>query len=243
MIAAMRIAVLFLLLANLLLFAWARAYLGAPASADARRVDEQLLPEQVKVVSRDRPSRANGKKEELEKMVDRVDNKVDKVADKGASEICQLWTELASADADQLERLLTDQFAAFRATRGTTGETSGYWVYIPPLASREEAGRKTAELQELGIKDFFVVPNGGTNPLAISLGVYRNEEAAKARLEALRAKGVRSAKVAERKGKTALSTLEIRGPEAQTEALGKAIVALLPKASPATCKTRSETAP
>ncbi|HRF72649.1 MAG TPA: hypothetical protein PL117_07745, partial [Accumulibacter sp.] len=61
MIAAMRIAVLFLLLANLLLFAWARAYLGAPASADARRVDEQLLPEQVKVVSRDRPSRANGK--------------------------------------------------------------------------------------------------------------------------------------------------------------------------------------
>ncbi|HCZ14121.1 MAG TPA: hypothetical protein DHV85_05890 [Candidatus Accumulibacter sp.] len=243
MIAAMRIAVLFLLLANLLLFAWARAYLGAPASADARRVDEQLLPEQVKVVSRDRPSRANGKKEELEKMVDRVDNKVDKVADKGASEICQLWTELASADADQLERLLADQFAAFRATRGTTGETSGYWVYIPPLASREEASRKTAELQELGIKEFFVVPNGGTYPLAISLGVYRNEEAAKARLESLRAKGVRSAKVAERKGKTALSTLEIRGPEAQTEALGKAIVALLPKASPATCKTRTETAP
>ena len=236
MTAAMRSAVFLLLLANLLLFAWARGYLGAPANPDARRFERQLLPEQVKIVSRGQPPAAKGKKEEAERPAE-------KLLEKSAVASCQLWSDLSSSDADRVERLLTDRFAAFKATRGTTGEAAGYWVFIPPLASREEANKKTAELQQLGIQEFFVVPNGDANQLAISLGVYKNEDAAKARLETLRAKGVRSAKVGERKGRATLNTLEIVGPEAQSEALTQAIVALLPKASPATCKLRTGGAP
>jgi hypothetical protein len=90
----------------------------------------------------------------------------------------------------------------------------------------------------LGIQDFFIVQASGPNQLAISLGTYRSEEAASAGLESLRAKGVKSARMGERKGRPPFNTLEIQGPDAQAEALRRAISALLPKNSPATCKAR-----
>ncbi len=226
----LRLAVFLLVLANLLLFSWTQGYLGTPASPDALRVAQQLLPEQLKIVSRGDPPRAANRKDE-----------VDKVAEKRNGETCQLWGDLANAEADQVERLLGEQFAAFKAIRQTTAETSGYWVFVPPLANRDEANRKTAELEELGIQEFFIV-TGGPNQLAISLGTYRSESAANLRLEALRAKGVKTARVGERKGKP-VNTLEINGPEAQAEALRQAIVALLPKASPGLCKPKTEASP
>jgi hypothetical protein len=133
---------------------------------------------------------------------------------------------------------LSNQFAAFKATRRTVAENSGYWVFIPPLLNKEEVGKKTAELQQLGIQDFFVVQASGPNQLAISLGTYRTEEAANAGLETLRAKGVKSAKVGERKVRPPFNTLEIHGPEAQAEAVRQAITTLLPRAIATVCKSR-----
>jgi hypothetical protein len=50
---------------------------------------------------------------------------------------------LASGEADQVERLLTEKrFAAFEATRRPLSENTGYWVYVPPLASREASAAK-----------------------------------------------------------------------------------------------------
>ncbi|MBP6707852.1 MAG: SPOR domain-containing protein [Candidatus Accumulibacter sp.] len=232
MIASMRIAVFLLVLANLLLFVWARGYLGTPASSDARRTEHQLLADQVLIVSRGEPPPAiNGKPA------------ADRGANGGTSGVCQSWRDLASAEADQVERLLTEQYPAFKAARRTLSENSGYWVYIPPLANREEVSAKTAELQQLGITDFFVVQASGPNQLAISLGTYRSEEAAGRGLQALRAKGVKSAVMGERKGKPTSVALDIHGPEAQAEALRQAIIVLLPKASPTACKPGSESVP
>jgi hypothetical protein len=222
----MRVAVFLLVLVNLLFLVWTRGYLGAPANPDARRIDQQLLADQLTVVARGEPPRT-------------ASREADKAPDKKKAASCQLWSDLASSDADQVERLLTDQFAAFKATRRTVAENSGYWVFIPPLANKEEASKKAAELQQLGISDFFVVQASGANQLAISLGTYRSEEAANAGLETLRAKGVKSAKMGERKGRPPFNTLEIHGPEAQAEALRKAIAALLPRAVPTVCKPRS----
>jgi hypothetical protein len=67
---------------------------------------------------------------------------------------CQLWSDLASAEADQIERLLGEQFADFKATRRTVAENSGYWVFVHALANKEEVSKKTAELQQLGVQDF-----------------------------------------------------------------------------------------
>ncbi|EXI76680.1 MAG TPA: SPOR domain-containing protein [Candidatus Accumulibacter phosphatis] len=228
----MRLAVFALVLANLLLFVWARGYLGAPAEPDSRRAEQQLLPERVVVVSRGEPPPSARHKEDGETAGERKPN-----------ESCQIWSDLAASEADQVEQLLQEGFAAFRASRRTVNENSGYWVYVPPLANKEEVSKKTAELQQLGVDDFFVVQASGPNQLAISLGTYRTEEAANAGLEALRAKGVKSARMSERRGKPTYVILEIRGPAAQAEALQQSIAAKLPKATGRACKANAVTAP
>jgi hypothetical protein len=71
-------------------------------------------------------------------------------------------------------------------------------VFVPPQGSRQGALRKANELKDLGIDDYYVVPDEGEHRWAVSLGVFRSEEAAQARLAALRAQGVRSARVGTR---------------------------------------------
>ena len=232
MIASMRIAVFLLVLANLLFFVWTRGYLGTPANPDARRAEQQLLADQVLVVSRGEPPGAGNTRQDAEKAGDRK-----------SADSCQSWTDLASADADKVERLLSEKFPAFKVTRRSVSENTGYWVFVPPLANKEEVSKKTAELKELGVEDYFVVQASGPNQLAISLGTYRTAEAASAGLEALRAKGVKSARMGERTGRPALAMLEIHGPEGQAEALRQAVVALLPKASQGTCRAKAEATP
>ncbi len=77
-------------------------------------------------------------------------------------------------------------------------ETATWWVFIPPQVSRQAATIKTAELKRLGIEDYFIVQEDPAVRFAISLGVFRTQEAARNRLEQLRSKGVRTAQVGAR---------------------------------------------
>ncbi|MCM8594596.1 SPOR domain-containing protein [Accumulibacter sp.] len=224
----MRVAVFLLVLANLLFFVWSRGYLGSPANPDERRMSLQLLADQIRVVARDDPPAPPAKNAGGER----------KVSAKNG-EVCAQWTDLASTDADRIEKLVGEQFAAFRVRRNVS-ESSGYWVFIPPQGSKEEANRKTAELEELGITDYLIIQAGGPNQWAVSLGTYRTEEAANLGLEVLRAKGVKSARMGERKTRPASTTLEISGPGGQADALHRAIGALVPKAGPVACKVKVE---
>lgn len=230
MILALRLAVVVLVLGNALLFA--RSFIAPAKSPDAGRLDQQVLPERVKVtVFADPPARVATK-----------DDVQPAVHAPRVPETCQVWGDLPNADAEHLQRLLSEQFPAFKAARRVSAETTGYWVFVPPLENKEAATRKTAELQQLGVQDFFVLHGAGPNQYAVSLGTYRTEEAANAGLEALRAKGVKSAKVGERKGKT-INWFEIRGPQEQAETLREAVLALLPKAHPTDCTTGKEGQP
>ena len=66
-----------------------------------------------------------------------------------------------------------------------------WWVFIPPQASRPAAFGKAIELKDLGVEDYFVVQDEGEHRWALSLGIFRTEEAAQARLSALQEKGCR----------------------------------------------------
>ena len=80
----------------------------------------------------------------------------------------------------------------------TVTDSGGYWVYMPPLKEKPELDRKLGELKALGVNDFFVVQDPGQWRNAISLGIFRTEEAAQGYLARLKERGVRSA-VAERR--------------------------------------------
>ncbi|HET9863360.1 MAG TPA: SPOR domain-containing protein, partial [Steroidobacteraceae bacterium] len=111
---------------------------------------------------------------------------------------CLEWGSFTLADAPRAEKLLEPLALGTRLAQRRTEETAGWWVFIPSMGSRQGALKKAAELKNLGIGEFFIVQEEGEHRWALSLGVFRSEEAAEARLAALRAQGVRSARVGAR---------------------------------------------
>ncbi len=97
--------------------------------------------------------------------------------------------------------------------------TSAFWVYVPPLTSRAAAERRVDELKTLGLKDFFIL-NDGAQRNAISLGVFKTEEAAGKFLDSVREQGVKNARSGARTQTIQQTTLVLRDPQpAQAERL------------------------
>ena len=224
----MRVLVFLLILANLLFLAWTQGYFGASADPDAFRLQQQLLAERITVVARDEPPASAAEPVRADKPVP--------VEEKKVTEQCLSLADLQLSDSERIEAMLAEKLPQFKAQRTTIEGSASYWVYIPALASKQEAEGKVAELKKLRVPEFFVVQENGPHKWAISLGLFSSKEAATARLDALRSQGVKSARVGERKAKSVTAQLEINGPEAQSESLRQAIAELLPDGRLAVCK-------
>ena len=226
----MRTTVFLLILANLLFLSWTHGFFGSSTDPDAHRVQQQLLADQVKVVSRDEPPSDANKTEHAAL-----------AAENKAVDICILLRELPKAEVVRVENLLADKkLAAFKTERTMISGNSNYWVFIPPLATKVDADNKAAELKQLNVPEFFIVQEAGPNNLAISLGSFSSKEAAAAHLEMLRSQGVKTAKVAERNFKMTSASLEMHGPEVQADLLRQTLAEALPEIKPEVCKTKAD---
>lgn len=67
----------------------------------------------------------------------------------------------------------------------------GYWVLMPPLASRSEARQMVTELKAKQIKDYFLIATG-EKANGISLGVFSTFEAAHRRINQLQKLGFKA---------------------------------------------------
>lgn len=195
----MRGLFLLLVLANLLFFAWQRWQRESEDPA-AQIAALQIQPEKIRPLAAETTAPQR------------------QVTAPAAVEACLEWgafsgPEVARADgalaalglpADMLQRRVTD--------------IDGYWVHMPPLKTRPEVERKVAELKGLGITEFYVVQEPATWRNAISLGLFKSEEAANAELERLRRQGVRSAVMTRREKFLKQVSYTLREP-------GKAVIA------------------
>jgi hypothetical protein len=137
---------------------------------------------------------------------------------------CFEWGSFTLADAPRAEKALEPLGLGSRLAQRRTEETAGWWVFIPPQGSRPGAAKKAAELKALGIDEYFIVADEGEWRWAVSLGVFRSEEAAQARLAALRQRGVKSAQVGPRETVVAKIWLQVKGLDAGLEARVKEVV-------------------
>jgi hypothetical protein len=250
--------VFLLVLGNLLFYAFSAGYFGRPDNPDAGRVEQQVLPERMHIVSRGeapatpvvRPEQVAPEiapavekpapeKVEVDKPVapepppaPAPEAKVEKLPP-----VCLVWRPLPAADADRLGALLAKRFSEFKLSRKQSASESsnGWWVSVPPQPSKADADKKAGELRDLGVTDFFVVQDGPSR-FAISLGVFSSEKGAQDKLAELKAKGVRSALVAPRPGKENLVTVQARGPGAEKAAVLGAVGQILPKSEALACK-------
>ncbi len=91
----------------------------------------------------------------------------------------------------------------------TQAANEEYWVYIAPLKNKRDGEKKLAELKTLAIEDGVLVEERGKWQFAISLAVFPSEDVAIIRLNQLKEKGVKSAKILKREA--AQGTLLIQG--------------------------------
>ena len=132
----MKALVFLLVLGNLLFYAFSAGYFGRPDNPDAGRVEQQILPERMRIVSRgEAPVTTVARTEQVAPEVAPAEDKPapeKAAADKPAAPepvpeakvekvdkapACLTWRPLPLADADRLTSLLTKRFGDYKVTR------------------------------------------------------------------------------------------------------------------------------
>lgn len=189
----MRTVVILLLLANLTFFAYRQ--LDNASSGEAIRLEEQVQPEKIKLLTPQQVAALGPAKTAA------------------LADVCAEWGPFAD---NERNRALADlePLALGRLLTQKRVETTGtHWVYLPPLTNRAEAERRFGDLKARGAKDAFVVDSGPQRG-AVSLGVFRSEEAASAYVTELAKSGVTGARIGPRQQPMVLTSLVIRDPPA-----------------------------
>jgi len=184
----MRALFLLLLLANLVLltYAW---HVSHQSNPDATRLNQQLSADKVRIIAPrplvlPRPKRA-----------------------------CLEWGPFGASDQKTAQSALEALKLGEQLSTHDVQVVAGFWVYIPPLKNKAEVERKIAELERLGVKDYYAVEGQGPMKNAISLGLFRTEEAATGYLEGLQQRGVRSARAGNREHRITQTVFVVREPD------------------------------
>lgn len=177
----MRTLFFLLLLANVVFFAYVR--LGDVLfPGESQLLQQQINPQAIKVLPAAQLAKAAAVKREK-------------------TVACLEWGVFVGAEVARAEEALAPLAVlapGARLAQRRVDETATWWVFMPPQGSRQAATVKAGELMRLGVEDYFVVQEDPKFRFAISLGVFRTQEAARNRLEQLRAKGVRTAQMGAR---------------------------------------------
>lgn len=219
----MRVLFLLLLLANAAFLAWSQYFSPADGGADPLPLTRQIEPEKLKVIGPSEVPPAAAARPAAEGQAGAgqagagAPGGAAAAAPPGAVAACMEWGSFTLTDAPRAEKALEPLALGDRLAQRRTEETAGWWVYLPSQGNRPNAMKKAAELKGLGVEEYFVVADEGPFRWAVSLGVFRNEEAAQARLASLRSRGIRSALLGSRETVVPKIWLRVKGVDAALE--------------------------
>lgn len=180
----MRVLLLMLLLANLGFYVWQSGLLGTVRSGhEPERLARQIDAESIRVLA----------------------------PDEARPPVCRRISGLDEAQAQALQQWLAGRPGVQIDLVAVA--TNEHLVLIPALANAAAVAKKQAELRVLGIGDAKLSEGGESGPLALVLGVFADEAAARRRLEELATRGVRSARVQlrVRENQSSEARLRLRG--------------------------------
>ncbi|WP_334189041.1 SPOR domain-containing protein [Noviherbaspirillum sp.] len=221
-----------LLLANAVLLAYQQGYLDelVASGREPGRLQNQLNADKIRVAPvppQASAPQASAPSVETAAMTAAVDQPApapsspaqstpaaEVVAQKADTPSCVEIGNFNAADAQRFESRLAALSLGDRVSRHGVQEVLRHMVYIPPQPDREAAERKTAELRQLGVTDFYVIQDNSDMRWAISLGVFKIEDVARAHLADLNRKGVRSARIGERTLTTKAVAFRFKGWDA-----------------------------
>lgn len=126
---------------------------------------------------------------------------------------CMEWGSFADSDLVRATAALSAMKPGNKLSQRQVEHVSGYWVYLPSLKNSDEVEKKIAEIKELGVEEYFVVQDAGKWHNAISLGVFKTQEAAHKFRDSIKAKGMKSAKAGERMSKRMFTVFVLKDPD------------------------------
>ena len=187
----MRTALLLLVVANVVLFGYAR--LDRAAQSEAGRLSAQIQPERIRVLSSQQVAALGP----------------GKVA--ALPDVCVEWGPFAEADRVRAQADIEPLQLGRLVTQRPVAADPMWWVNTGPAPSRSAADKRAGELRLLNIDDLSVV-DAGKGQFTVSLGMFRTEAAANARVEALATRGVAGARVEPRQTGATQAMLVVRDP-------------------------------
>ena len=106
---------------------------------------------------------------------------------------CIEWGAIAGSEVARADAAMAKLDLPQGSVQRTALNSGGYWVYLPPASSKAELDRTLAQLTASGISEFYVVQEATPWRNAVSLGIFKSEDAAKSFLATLHARGFASA--------------------------------------------------
>ncbi|MGE0874078.1 MAG: SPOR domain-containing protein [Burkholderiales bacterium] len=209
----MRLVFLLLVLANLAFFAWSTLLHDADRGSDQKPLRAQIEPDRIRVLPATGMAAATAPKPQAPQpaVAAPAPAAAPAAAPTQAVAACIEWGSFTLTAAPAAEAALAPLALGTRLARRQVEETANWWVYMPPQGNRQNAQKKGAELKALGVEEWFIVADEGRWRWAVSLGVFRTEESARKYLDALQARGVRSALVGARETQVPKVWLQARG--------------------------------
>lgn len=186
----MRLLLFVLLLLNLGFFAY--HHLLDPADEAAAQIAQlQISPERIQSIGAEAAQAASPSR-----VLPAAPTAA--AAPSGLPPLCVDWGAFSGADVARADAAVAALALPAESVQRVVAEVDGYWVHMQPMKTKAEVDRKVGELRALGITDFHVVQDTGPWRNAVSLGLFKSEEAANGLLAKLRERGVRSAQVTRR---------------------------------------------
>ncbi|PAS98706.1 MAG: hypothetical protein CGU28_00715 [Candidatus Dactylopiibacterium carminicum] len=136
--------------------------------------------------------------------------------------LCSIVSGLTQDEAQQLEGQAQEY--AQRLEMSISARVSGisapsYWVHIPPSGGKEGATRRAEILTRAGLTDLIIIRDPGPNQFAISLGLFRSEEAARRLFDQLRKRNVINVRLTVRDNTGNKARVELKGPDQILDAM------------------------
>lgn len=204
----MRILFWLVLVANLLFFSYMQWGSALLQGEDNLQVQPPLNPEKI------RPLSAPVAASSVAVPAAQPASQPQAVAATPAGTACMEWGEFSGDDLARATSELSALKLGNQLSQREVEYDTGYWVYMPSQYSHAKAEKKVNELKALGVTDYFIVQEAGKWQNAVSLGVFKTQEAAQNYLAGLQQKGVKSAVVGERKAKLKFTVFAFSNPDA-----------------------------
>jgi hypothetical protein len=200
----MKLAFLMLVLVNLLLLAWQQGSFGrlAERGREPERVARQLEPERIRVLTA----------KDVEALRERA-RPTSSAPDLNGAQACVEFGDFAPGEVARAEKVL----AALAGVRVSTRVVEGpgwFMVYLPSHKTSAEAERRADELRSLGVRDLQVMSENAPLKFGISLGSFRDANAARGHVAALEKLGIKGVRMSDKPSTIALTRFQLRDVDA-----------------------------